>query len=124
MREDALDLRRAHKGVHDRRGVGCGDEKVDVADRLAIAAAAPADRDLRDVRALAQGGDYLVRGGARVMDERPSGALPQRGDRLEDVLLGLRLDLGQLAESAGLGRFLELVDRGDAELLVDRAGGR
>ena len=58
------------------------------------------------------------------MDERPSGALPQRGDRLEDVLLGLRLDLGQLAESAGLGRFLELVDRGDAELLVDRAGGR
>src|SRR5207302_999516 len=41
-----------------------------------------------------------------------------------DVLLGLRLDLRQLAQAVLLrGRF-ELVDRGDAELLVDRPGGR
>src|SRR3954469_4932570 len=53
------------------------------------------------------------------MDERTPGALLERGDRFEDVLLGLRLDLRQLPEAMIFRGLLELVDGRDLQVLVD-----
>ena len=56
------------------------------------------------------------------MQQRATGALLQSRDRAEDVFLRLRLDLRQLLEPVILRRFLELFDRRDLEVLVDRPG--
>jgi len=58
------------------------------------------------------------------VQEGAPGPLPQRGDRPKDVLLGLRLDLRKLLETMFLRGFLELLDRGDLQVVVDRPRGR
>ena len=58
------------------------------------------------------------------MKEGSAGALPERGDRLQDVLFGLRLDLRELLEPVVASGLLELLDGRDAEMVVDHACGR
>src|SRR5205823_2104887 len=84
------------------------------------AADAAGDADAIDADALAQLADHLFGRRARVVDERSTSALPEGGDRPQDVLFRLRLDLRQLLQTVRFRGLLELIDRGDAELLVDR----
>ena len=58
------------------------------------------------------------------MHQVPAGPLLQRGDRPQDVLLGLGLDLRQLAQAMRLRRLLELVDGRDLQVVVDDPGRR
>ena len=124
VREDALDRRGADEGGHDRRRVVAAGDDVDVADRLAEAPQAARDREQLESGLLAEPGEHRVRRGARLVEQRASRPLTERGDRLEDVLLRLRLDLRELAETAVLRGLLELVDRRDAQVVVDRSRGR
>ena len=124
VREHALDRRRSDQRIHHRTGRERGDEQIDITDRLAVAPKAPGDRDRLDTRLLAHPVDHRCRGSARVMHEVPAGALLQRGDGFQDVLLGLRLDLRQLAQAMRFRGLLELVDRRDPQVVVDDPGRR
>src|SRR5438132_1339235 len=118
-REHALDAGGPGEDLEDRRCVVARDDDVDVADRLLVAAQAPRDRELLDAGLGSQVIGHRRRGRARLMQERSAGALLQRGDRSEDVLFGLRLDLGKLLQPMLLGRFLELLDGRDLQVVVD-----
>src|SRR4051812_5104645 len=123
LREHALHAGGSGERPHDRRRIVGGDKEIDVADGLAVSADAARDADPLDA-ARAERLDHLARLLARVGDQRASGGLLQRPDRLQDVLFGLRLDLRQLAKTSRLRRLFELIDGRDAELLVDDASRR
>src|SRR5438045_2454292 len=108
----------------DRRAGSRSDADGDVAGRLAVARQAPRDDDALEAGPLLQVRDHLARGRARLVKEGSAGALPERGDRLQDVLFGLRLDLRELLEPVVASGLLELLDGRDAEVVVDHACGR
>ena len=58
------------------------------------------------------------------MKQRTSGPLLERGDRPQDVLLGLRLDLRQLLKPVVARGLFELFDRRDLQVVVDDPCGR
>src|SRR5438309_8269523 len=118
-RKHALDAGGPGEDLEDRRCVVARDDDVDVADRPLVAAQAPGDRELLDAGLGSQVIGHRRRGRARLMQERSAGALLQRGDRSEDVLFGFRLDLGKLLQPMLLGRFLELLDGRDLQVVVD-----
>src|SRR5438067_6260678 len=123
-REHTLDARSAGEDLEDRPRIVARDDDVDVTDRLFVAAQAARDGQLRDAALGAQVFGHPRRGGAGLVDQRAPRALLQGGDRAEDVLLGLRLDLRKLLEPMILRGFLELLDRRDLQVVVDGPRGR
>jgi hypothetical protein len=122
-REHALDGRGAGEDLEDRRGIVARHDDVDVADRFLVAPQAARDLDLRDAGLRAKVLHHPRRGRPRLMEKGAPRPLLERGDRAEDVLLGLRLDLRELLEPVVFRGFLELFDRGDLQMVVDGARG-
>ncbi len=68
----------------------------------------------------AQGGEDFLDGRGDVAETESFGVLLAEGDRLEDLLLRLRAESGELSHFAGFAEFLELRHGIDPEVFVER----
>jgi len=119
--EDALDFRVIHQALHNARAVRGGNQDIDIADRFAAPAVAAGDgavlrgRVRREpvLQGLGEGG-----GGVQPQSFLAGGA--QALDAVEQGGFLARAEAGQLAHAARLGDALELVQRVQVEVLVQR----
>ncbi len=121
LAEDVGDVGVAHERLHHRLEVRAAHQHVEVADGLAAAPEGTGDLDLLDTRDQAQAlGDRL---GHRPGPGEQGAAGVHRCplERLEDLLLRLLAEAGQVAERARPRRPLEVGAARDPEPVVERA---
>ena len=120
--EDAFDERVADEVVHQRR-LRAGGEQVEIAAGVASAPEAADRRDGRLRRALAEIRDERLGGVVRVGEEMAARVALAFLERLEDERLLLRAHAAQRADASIGRRVLEIGERPDAELAVQRRHG-
>ena len=120
--EHALHQRVADEIVHQRL-IGAGGEEVEIAAGFAAAPQAADRRDRRLRRTLAQIVDERGRGVVRIRQEVAPGVALALLERLQDERLLFRAHAAQRADASVGRRALEIVERADAELAVQRGHG-
>ena len=122
LRDDVGDVLACREVVDQRRRVGRRRDHVEVAERLPATARGARLRHLHGRRVRAELLDELEQHRQAAAEQPPRLTrvlgllLPER---LQDLLLALRAEPRQRAQPLLLGRFLQLGERGDAELLPD-----
>ena len=118
-----LDQRHPAEGLGQGLRVGGGGNDVQVLAAVGQTAGAAGDLHAVGSWMLAQGvaqlDGHLQR--AREHDAPTRARLRQRGDRVQDVLLGLCAEAREVTQAVGLGGLLELVKRLHAQLVVELA---
>ena len=109
------------KRLHDRFGVVAGREDIHVTDRFLPAANGPREFTRRDRIEVPEEFPDPLAARDGLAEQRPLVGLPGEVDAVEDVLFGLRTEPLDILYFAGLGRCFEVVERFDAEFLVERA---
>ncbi len=122
MPEDAFHSRVADEIVHQRL-IRAGGQQVEIAAGVAAAPQAADRRDRRLRRTLAQIADERGRGIVRIRQEMPPGVALALLERLQDERLLFPAHAAQRADASIGRRALEVVERPDPELAVQRGHG-
>ena len=121
--EDSVDARNATQPREELRGVVDGGEQIDVADRRAPAAQRPGGFDPEHARGLPQPRyqtrDQLI----GVVQQQARAAVIDTRDPLQDALLGPRREALEALQLSLLRGRPELLDRADAQLVVQQLDG-
>jgi len=121
--DDGLDAVGVGKGRDGGLGVARGDEDVDVPDGGLPATQRSGDLAAFDRVESAQPVEEVVGDRSRGAQQLSALGLPGERDVLEDVLLGLRSEPLHLADRPCIGGPLEVLQRLDAQRLVERPDG-
>ena len=118
--DDLVDPGKLDEVLDQRRRILRRGDDVEVAHLLLQAANASRLAHLIGGRMLAKDRDDGAHRGESLAEERPMlDLLSRRRQGAEDGLLRLRAEPGQRSQPLGLGRILQLPERGDPELLPD-----
>ena len=119
--DDGVDGAKADEPFDQRARVVRLGKQIDVADRLAAPPERPGRDDSVDAGQALECGDQAVDQLRRPMDEEPLRSALHCRDPVEDQLFCFGRQALQAAQGASLGRQPEILERLDAELLVDLA---
>ena len=123
LAEDARHRRQLREGGDRRLGRAREGEEIGVADGLLAAADRARDLDARHARHARERRRQLVDHGAHGGERRALPARLHEGERLQDLLLALLAEVGEVADLAGARRGFEVGERAHAEPLVEELHG-